>query len=92
MKDNIKTMLAAGILTAIGSVMASNVSAHLEPKKNDDVEKCYGVVRAGKNDCTSKANKHSCATFSKTDSDLNEWITLPKGACDKLVGGVIKQG
>lgn len=65
----------------------SNSYAHLEPKKNDNMEKCYGVVKAGKNDCASKINKHSCAGMSRLDNDPNEWIKLPKGLCDKMVGG-----
>ncbi len=82
-----KTLFTASIMAAITTIAAQNASAHLEPKKNEDKEKCYGVVKAGKNDCASKANSHSCATFAKTDSDPNEWVKLPKGLCEKLVGG-----
>ncbi|PJF20644.1 MAG: hypothetical protein CUN56_15125, partial [Phototrophicales bacterium] len=49
-----------------------DASAHMEPKKGDGMERCYGVVKAGKNDCASKANKHSCATMAKKDGDPNE--------------------
>lgn len=82
----------AKFLTVVSVALAAitqtqSASAHLEPKKSEDKEKCYGVVKAGKNDCASKANSHSCATFAKTDSDPNEWIKLPKGLCEKLVGG-----
>lgn len=49
------------------------------------MEKCAGIVKAGKNDCgTSKA---SCAGTSKVDGDKEAWIALPKGTCDKIVGG-----
>ena len=51
------------------------------------MEKCYGVVKAHKNDCASKANKHSCSGQAKVDGDPNEWIKLPKGLCDKIAGG-----
>lgn len=89
MNKKAKFLTAASIALAT-IAQTSNASAHLEPKKNDDKEKCYGVVKAGKNDCASKANSHSCATFAKTDNDPNEWIKLPKGLCDKLVGGDTK--
>lgn len=49
-----------------------------------DMEKCYGVVKAGKNDCASKKNKHSCAGGAKKDGDSAEWILMPKGLCDRL--------
>ncbi len=48
-------------------------------------EKCYGVVKAGKNDCASNGN--SCAGQGKKDKDPNDWVYLPKGVCDKLAGG-----
>tara|TARA_B100001778_G_C18130086_1_gene424628 strand:- start:9 stop:296 length:288 start_codon:yes stop_codon:yes gene_type:complete len=87
MDNKKKTLFAASIITALGTISTSDASAHLEPKKNENKEKCYGVVKAGKNDCASKANKHSCATFAKVDRDPNEWIKLPKGLCEKLAGG-----
>ena len=49
-------------------------------------EKCYGVAKAGKNDCASGAN--ACAGQSKADNDKSAWIGLPKGTCDRIVGGV----
>ena len=76
--------MAASILAAI---QAPNASAHLEPKTGDGMEKCYGVVKARKNECASKAGKHSCAGMSKVDGDPNEWIKLPEGLCDKIFGG-----
>lgn len=50
-------------------------------------DKCYGVAKAGMNDCGDKLGKHSCAGQSKVDGDPNEWIYTPKGLCDKLVNG-----
>lgn len=62
----------------------------MEPKKEDGFEKCYGIAKAHKNDCTSKGNRHACATMGSKDADPNEWIKLPIGLCEKLVGGSIK--
>ena len=84
MNKKTKTFIAASILAA---VQAPNAFAHLEPKADDGMEKCYGVAKAGKNECASKAGKHSCAMMSKVDSDPNEWIKMPEGLCDKIVGG-----
>ena len=47
-------------------------------------EKCYGVVKAAKNDCQTATS--SCAGTSKKDSQGDAWIALPKGACEKIVG------
>lgn len=85
-----KRKFLVSITTAIASLSTiQNSFAHLEPK-NDKFEKCYGIVKAGKNDCASTANKHSCATLAKIDKDPNEWIKLPKGLCNKIVGGSTK--
>ncbi len=80
------------ISAAILGLSANGALAHMEPKKNSNMEKCYGVVKAGKNDCTSKVNKHVCAGQAKTDSDAHEWIKLPNGLCNKLVGGSLIEG
>jgi uncharacterized membrane protein len=70
------TLLAAGILAASGTALAAD-----EPK-----EKCFGIAKAGQNDCGSKASKHSCAGQSKVDNDPNDFKLVPKGSCDKMGG------
>jgi uncharacterized membrane protein len=52
-------------------------------------ERCYGVVKAGQNDCATAAS--SCAGTSKQDYQKDAWVYLPKGTCGKL-GGSIKPG
>ena len=50
-----------------------------------NMEKCFGVAKAGKNDC--QTDHSSCAGTSKKDGQKDAWISVPKGACDKIVGG-----
>jgi uncharacterized membrane protein len=50
-------------------------------------EKCYGVAKAGKNDCGNVSGTHGCAGQSATDGAWDEWLYVSKGTCDKLVGG-----
>lgn len=76
-----RTLLA----TALGAAVLSSGSAALAEK--GEKEKCYGVVEAGKNDCANAAGTHSCAGQAKVDGDPGEWVLVPKGLCDKLVGG-----
>lgn len=68
----ISTTLAVGLSS---SALASNMA----------MEKCYGVVKAGHNDCG--ANGHSCQGQAKHDADPEEWVFLPTGLCNKLVNG-----
>ena len=74
-----KTALLAA---AVSSLLLTNALA-MGP--DDKSEKCYGVAKAGKNDCAS--NGHSCSAQAKTDADKKDWVHLPKGTCEKLAGG-----
>lgn len=49
-------------------------------------EKCYGLAKAGKNDCAS-AGSHSCAGTSKVNGDPASWIYVPAGYCERIVNG-----
>jgi len=49
------------------------------------IEKCYGVAKAGKNDCQTASS--SCAGTSKKDAQSDTWISVPKGTCEKIAGG-----
>jgi uncharacterized membrane protein len=51
-------------------------------------EKCYGISKASKNDCA--ANGHACQGQAKADSNANEWIYVPRGTCERIVGGDLK--
>lgn len=83
MKANLKTLVTGAVSTALAVGLAAAASPAMAAK--GDMEKCYGIVKAGKNDCGTKA--HACAAQAAKDSDPAEWIFLPKGACDKIVGG-----
>ncbi|WP_206997420.1 BufA1 family periplasmic bufferin-type metallophore [Trinickia mobilis] len=48
---------------------------------------CYGVAKAGQNDCGTDA--HSCAGQSTKSNDPADFKTMPRGTCEKL-GGKIK--
>ncbi|MFB9886547.1 BufA1 family periplasmic bufferin-type metallophore [Balneatrix alpica] len=47
-------------------------------------EKCYGVAKAGQNDCA--ANGHACAGQASTDNDPNEWVYVAAGTCEGMGG------
>ena len=71
----------AGIL-ALGLVASSAAQPVAQPK---DTEKCYGIAKAGKNDCGTA--KHACAGLgAKTDNDPSEWKYVAKGTCEKVGG------
>jgi uncharacterized membrane protein len=51
-------------------------------------ERCYGVARAGRNDCGT--SQHACAGRAARDNAGDEWISLPAGTCARIAGGRVK--
>lgn len=81
-------LIASSLLAALlGSAASAADGAGAPPPER---EKCYGVAKAGKNDCAARDGKHSCAGHTKTDADPNAWVYVPKGLCEKLVGSSSK--
>ena len=75
---------------AIAAALAAALAVPVAVQAQGNMEKCYGVAKAGKNDCQTA--KSSCAGTSKADSQNDAWISVPKGVCDKLVGGKTTAG
>lgn len=84
------TMKAAVLAAAIGGVVALGGIAQVASAEEAATEKCYGVAKAGKNDCAGAA--HACAGQSAKDRDAREWIKLPKGTCERIAGGSLSPG
>ena len=83
------------IQSALASMLAFGVlsAAQAGPVKADPTkDKCYGVAKAGQNDCGSKTSKHSCAGQSKVDNDPNDFKLVPKGSCEKMGGSMKPAG
>lgn len=74
------------LAAAITSLVAASASAQVHPERPTYAyEKCYGIAKAGKNDCFFAAN--SCAGTAERDSEPGAWIYVPKGTCQRIVGG-----
>jgi uncharacterized membrane protein len=65
---------------------ASTLAANPEPAApKTGQEKCYGVAKAGQNDCGTA--KHACAAQgAKVDKDPSEWKYVAKGTCEQMGG------
>ena len=81
---NTKTAILAAAIGGLVACVGTTAFA-ADDAKQGATEKCYGVSKAGKNDCAGPA--HSCQGLSKKDGDGKEWVKLPKGACERIVGG-----
>lgn len=84
---NTRQVIAAAMLAAVAGGAPASAEDKADAAK-DEREKCYGVARAGKNDCAAKDGSHACAGHAGKDGDPANWVYAPKGLCDKLAGGV----
>ncbi len=71
------------ITSALSLVLLSYSTASAENKK----EQCAGVVKAGLNDCASV--EHVCAGMNTDDGNETDWLWLPTGTCQKIIGAHI---
>ena len=70
--------------TAVLSLIAGGISGGATAADKPAAEKCYGVAKAGKNDCQTASN--ACSGHSATDGQADAWLYVPKGTCDRIVG------
>ena len=83
------TTKRALITTAVSSLLAVGALAVSAQEDAAEMEKCYGIVKAGANDCAGPG--HTCQGQATTDADPNEYILLPAGTCDRIAGGEVRE-
>ena len=71
--------------SAASPEMEKMMAESAEAIKAGKIEKCYGVSKAGGNDCQTATA--SCAGSSTKDADKAAFIAVPKGTCERLAGG-----
>lgn len=77
-------------LASLCALSMAGVNQELEARTPPGLERCAGIVKAGMNDCATAT--HSCAGMAKEDGMEDEWIFLPEGTCERIVGGKIYIG
>lgn len=74
---------------AIGSLLVLGMaSANAAEEKK--MEQCFGIAKAGMNDCSSNKSAHSCAGQATKNNDPEDFVAVPKGTCNKIAGGKLK--
>jgi uncharacterized membrane protein len=76
-------LLQSAIASVLAIGLAQAANAH-DPKDDGVKEKCYGIAKAGQNDCGTA--RHSCAGKASKDNAPDEWKYVAKGTCQKLGG------
>ncbi|HEU4622797.1 MAG TPA: DUF2282 domain-containing protein [Burkholderiaceae bacterium] len=75
LRSALASVFALSAATVVSQPAAAAQGAH---------EKCYGIAKAGQNDCAT--GTHSCAGQAKADNSPDEWKFVPTGTCEKMGG------
>lgn len=81
--DKRRVLIAAALAGLIAAPIVNAAPAG-PPKANQ--EKCFGISKAGQNDCAAANGSHSCAGQSKMDNSPHDWKYVVKGTCEKAGG------
>ena len=77
---NQRAMIAAAAASLLSTLLVAT------PAVAQEKEKCYGIAKAGQNDCANLAGTHSCAGQAKVSDDAGEWKYVAKGTCAGMKG------
>jgi uncharacterized membrane protein len=78
---NQRLIISSALASALALGLVGQASAQAKEK-----EKCFGIAKAGQNDCANLSGSHSCAGQSKADMGADEWKYVAKGTCKDMKG------
>jgi uncharacterized membrane protein len=78
---NSRLVVSSALASALALGLVGQVAAQDKGK-----EKCFGIAKAGQNDCANLSGSHSCAGQSKVDMAADEWKYVAKGTCKDMKG------
>lgn len=82
---NQHALIAAAAATLLSTLLVA------APAAAQEKEKCYGIAKAGQNDCANLSGTHSCAGQSKVSDAPDEWKYVAKGTCASMKGMTVDQ-
>src|SRR5260370_34837248 len=83
---NTRVLIASAFAAAMAAPTFVSAQKPVPPPTAFKTEKCYGIAKAGKNDCASTGN-NSCGGSSKLTSDPKAWIHVPPGYTQRISAG-----
>jgi uncharacterized membrane protein len=76
--------IASSALASVLALGLLNVAHAADDTKGK--EKCFGIAKAGQNDCSNLSGSHSCAGQASADKVADDWKYVAKGTCKSLGG------
>ena len=88
MNHRLAVSSALASVMALGLAATAGAASHAAKDSADKgkKEKCFGIAKAGQNDCANLSGTHSCAGLNKADNDAGEWKYVAKGTCKDMKG------
>ncbi len=83
--ENINKIVRLAITGALAFAAVNTLAESTTASTDQDLEKCYGVAKAGQNDC--QTSTHACAGTVMKDRQTDAFVLVPKGVCEKLADG-----
>lgn len=80
-------LVNTAIASVIGLITTEATAVDMLHFKKPGFEKCAGIVKKGMNECAN--HRHVCGGVAQKDAQHDEWIFVPTGVCNKIVGGKI---
>lgn len=77
-----QALIAAALATICAATVTGAAAA------DTSTEKCFGVAKAGQNDCAAPDGTHSCAGQASKDMASGDWKYVAKGTCKKIGGSL----
>ena len=82
----VSSALASALALGFIGQAAAQDSMGKDMAKTKDKEKCFGIAKAGQNDCANLSGSHSCAGQTKADNMADDWKYVAKGTCADMKG------
>ena len=88
MNHRLAVSSALASVLSLGLVAQAAAQMPMGPAKDPGAshERCFGVAKAGQNDCANLSGTHSCAGQTKADNAVEDWKYVAKGTCKDMKG------
>jgi uncharacterized membrane protein len=83
---NQRQLVASALASVFAMGLVGHAAADEMSKDKGSKEKCFGIAKAGANDCANLSGSHSCAGQSKADMGMDDWKYVAKGTCKEMKG------
>ena len=83
---NQRQLVASALASVFAMGLVGQAAAQDMSKDKGGKEKCFGIAKAGANDCANLSGTHSCAGQSKAEMGADEWKYVAKGTCKDMKG------